>query len=111
MQGGHARRMWGGNTKAILKGAWKSGTDQPSMAGCSGPVCVPVQHPTRSCGQIRLRSSFFPLGRGWHWSALKQLSQQQQGTPDDNPNKARPGNEVISFPFSAGKLLPQGWVI
>lgn len=81
------------------------------MAGCSGPVCVPVQHPTKSCGQIRLQSSFFPLGRGWHWSALKQLFQQQQGTPDDNPNKARPGNEVISFPFSAGKLLPQGWVI
>lgn len=54
---------------------------------------------------------FFPLGRGWHWSALRQLFWQQQGTPDDNPNKARPGNEVISFPFSAGKLLPQGWVI
>lgn len=54
---------------------------------------------------------FFPLGRGWHWSALRQLFRQQQGTPDDNPNKARPGNEVISFPFSAGKLLPQGWVI
>lgn len=57
---------------------------------------VPVQQPTRSCGQIRLRLSFFPLGRGWHWLALKKLF-QQQGTPDDNPNRARPGNEVISF--------------
>ena len=70
---------------------------QDGTGGCSGPVCVPVQHPTRSCGQIRLRLSFFPLGRGWHWLALKKLFQQQQGTPDANPNRARPGNEVISF--------------
>lgn len=60
---GHARRMWGSNTKVIPKGAWKSGTDQLSMAGCSGPVCVPVQHPTRSCGQIRL-GSFLPSRQG-----------------------------------------------
>lgn len=39
-----------------------------------------------------------------------QLFQQQWGTPDHQPNRARPGEEVISFP-SAGKLLPQGEAI
>lgn len=62
-------------------------------------------------GQIRSRPSFFLLGTGWHQPAPKQLFQHQWGKPDGHPNRGRPGNEVICFPYSAGKLLPQGKAI
>lgn len=40
----------------------------------------------------------------------QRSSSTSSGEPDDHPIRARPGDEVISFP-SAGKLLSQGEAI
>lgn len=101
--------IWKRQPKSTSKDTEKS--EESVMGGCAGPRFVRLFSIPPGAGQIRSRPSFLLLGTGWHQPDPKQLFQHQWGKPHAHPNRARSGNEVICFPYSAGKLLPQGKAI